>query len=278
MEQKDIEKQDVCRILSKRGYQNPQLVGEGAFSRVYRAWDERGNRMVACKTSRKKEMLAREAGYLVRIRHPLFVRAFDYFVEEDIGILVMEYVYGCSVGELLCRRKKLSVKQTVRIGMALADGLKYLHEEEKALIYRDLKPDNILVREDGAIKLVDMGCAGERGSREIAGSRGFAAPEQLLGNAPADTCTDVYGLGKVLLQILTPKAPVGLQQILESCTRAKQEERIPDMRFLMRMLAPYDTKAARKRYFFRFAGHALHNPMIHFQCEQSICLFSTINS
>lgn len=273
--QQEMVRLDIGEVLEKRGYQNPQLVGEGTFSKVYRAWDVKEKCMVACKVSTKKEMLIREAGYLTQIKHPLFVSVFDCFVEGEIGVLVMEYVYGCSLNKLLCRRGKLSVPQTVRMGMDLADGLKYLHERETALIYRDLKPENIMIREDGTVKLIDMGCVGVRGSREIAGSRGYAAPEQLLGNAPADACTDVYGLGKVLLQVLPSKAPEGLRQILESCIRAEREDRIPDMRFLMRLLEPYDRLGGRRRWGVPFWDHAAPNTLHYFYCQQNICLFST---
>ena len=268
---------DIGEILQKRGYQNPLLVGEGAFSRVYRVWDIKRNRMVACKVSSNHAMLAKEAVYLAQIKHPLFVSFFDYFVEKDIGILVMEYVYGCGLDKLLCRRGKMSVPQTIRIGMDLADGLKYLHEREKPLVYRDLKPENIMIREDGAVKLIDMGCVGERGCRGIAGSRGYAAPEQLLGNAPADAYTDIYGLGKVLLQVLPSKAPENLRRILERCTRAEREDRIPDMRFLMHLLVPYDKTSGRIRCGVPFLGHTVHDSWYHFRCEQNTCLFSTIN-
>ncbi len=251
------------QILQRKGYRTPLLVGEGAFSRVYRAWDEKKRRMVACKVSGKKAMLEREAEYLSGIKHPLFVSFFDYFEENDKAVLVMEYVYGSSLKTLLARRGKMSARQTVRMGLELADGLKYLHERDSAVIHRDIKPEHILIREDGAVKLIDMGCAGAGGSLGIAGSRGYAAPEQLLGNAPADAGMDVYGLGMVLLQMLPAEAPKGLWQILETCTRAEKAERVPDMRFLMGLLKSCNLKRKKRIQY---------NALTKFQYELNVCL------
>ncbi len=239
-EQQRIEEQ----WLIQYGYMCPELEGTGAFARVYRAWDEKRCRMVACKIGENENVWRREVEALRRIAHPLFATCYDSFCRDNRQVIVMEYVSGTTLSTLLARRGILCERVAHRIVLELAEGLRYLHESPEPLIYRDVKPENIIIREDGAVKLIDLGCVGSPGSKSVAGSRGFAAPEQLLGKDPIGFYSDVYGVGKVLQKMLGEDAKSALADVAEACVRSCAEERIPDMRFLLGELS--DVKQGKK--------------------------------
>lgn len=189
---------------AKRGYRFIRVIGEGAFSRVYLAEAGDGRRY-ACKISGELKMLEREAEMLSRLYHPMFPAYIDYVEKSGEGMLVMEYISGESLGQLLQLRGGLSARQTIRIARELADGLQYLQERQPAILYRDLKPENIMVCQDGHIKLVDFGCACYQTaqSRARVGTPGFAPPEQLIEGGTAGLYSDVYGMGRVLQSVMT---------------------------------------------------------------------------
>ena len=127
-------------------------------------------------------MLEREAKVLEGLHHPLYPEFYAFWREAEIGILLREYVEGDSLEKVL-KQRRFSASQTVRIGLMLAEGLGYLHELPERLLFRDVKPANVILTQSGGVKLIDLGCVcsmeGETTSR--AGSPGFAAPEQLHG-------------------------------------------------------------------------------------------------
>jgi len=195
-------------VMGKSGsdYRFLRVIGEGAFSRVYLAEDGKGRRY-ACKVSREVKMLEREAEILRGLYHPLFPAYIDYEEREETGRLVMEYISGRNLGRMIRLRGGFSPRQAMRIAVELADGLRYLHERQPAVLYRDLKPDNIMVCENGHIKVVDFGCAcylDTRG-REQAGTPGFAPPEQLTEEGMAGIYSDVYGLGMTMRSVMAEK-------------------------------------------------------------------------
>ncbi|MCM1541946.1 MAG: serine/threonine protein kinase [Blautia sp.] len=180
-----------------------RTLGEGAFSQVYLAEDKNGN-PYACKVSREIKMLRREAEMLSRLYHPLFPAYLGYEESGGTGRLFMEYIPGRSLGQLARRRGGFSATQAMRITEELADGLRYLHERQPTVLYRDLKPDNIIVCEDGHVKIVDLGCAcvlDEQGGERV-GTPGFAPPEQLSAGRTAGIYSDVYGLGRTIQNVV----------------------------------------------------------------------------
>lgn len=231
-------------VLENLGFREIRLVGKGMFASVYRGWDEKNNRYVACKVSTGQDILRRESGYLQKLEHPLFADYYDYAQRGELSILVTEYIWGRTLETLLLHRGRLSVKESVRIGGELAQGLRWLHEMREPVIYRDLKPANIMIREDGSVKLIDLGCAGPLNDRAIAGSRGYAAPEQLLGNIASGPYSDVYGLGKVMLDMNSYEDDRYMRRLLDKCVRVRIEERVPDMRAFLYEL---NQKHRRKR-------------------------------
>lgn len=152
-------------------------------------------------------MLRREAEILSRLHHPLFPAYMGYEERGGTGKIVMEYISGRNLGQMIRLRGGFSARQAMRIAEELADGLRYLHERQPPILYRDLKPENIMVCQDGHIKLIDFGCAccQEAQSGERVGTPGFAPPEQLAAGEDAGIYSDVYGLGRTIQSVMTKR-------------------------------------------------------------------------
>lgn len=245
------------RILGKKGYVCGRLLGKGAFSRVYYVEDAAGGGGLACKVSGNRELLRREADIMGRLAHPLFPAFYGFWQEAGSGFLLMEYVPGCSAEEMIGRRGSFRPGQVARFGMELAEGLLYLHDRPEKLLFRDIKPANIIIRQDGRIRLLDFGCVCSMRDKPgaYAGSLGYAAPEQLRGDGILTAACDVYGLGRTLERFLGAEGETqggsgreragdcrwgtgkSLLRILEECTRPEPSRRIPDMRAVMDALA-----------------------------------------
>lgn len=244
------------KALAVRGYEVIRFLGEGAFSTVVlvgkqaltqhqHARERRGGMQAeslsdsaACKISNQTGLALREAEILAGIEHPLFPQYLGVWQEGEKVYLLMEYVSGSNLEALLTRRGSFSEKQIVRIGLELAEGLKYLHELPEPILYRDLKPANILLRQDGRVKLLDLGCACTTGRQTaLAGTPEYAAPEQLKSGSVLTAASDVYGLGKTLQAMAGRKCGKGLKQVIAACIKDSPRERIPDMRGVISALA-----------------------------------------
>ena len=190
--------------LEGRGYIVRRLLGQGAFSRVYGVEEQGTGRRAACKISENLKLFKREERILKKLRHPLFPEYYGSWQEGDRGYLLMEEILGENLASLIKRGRRFSVYQVAETGMELAEGLLYLHESLPAILFRDVKPDNIMLRRDGRVKLLDFGCACEADTdiRERAGTPGFAAPEQLCRGGEQTGSCDVYGLGRTLQELL----------------------------------------------------------------------------
>ena len=190
-------------VLAGRRYVRHGLLGQGTYSDVYCIEDGADGRRYACKVSWRAEMLEREAQVLKEVRHPLYPKFAAFWRAAGLGILLREYVSGRSLEEMLGRRH-FSAAQTIRAGLELAAGLMYLHGLGEGLLFRDVKPGNIIVGQDGGLKLIDLGCVCPLGAEVAsrAGSPGFAAPEQLRDGGVLSASCDVYGLGKTLEAML----------------------------------------------------------------------------
>lgn len=245
--------------LNQWGYKTLEHLGKGAFAQVYLVKKNATGLLYACKVSDKKEMLQRESLILQQITYPLFPVFHDFKQSAQAAYLFMEYVPGANLKTLITKQGALSEKRTIEIAMELAKGLEYLHERKPPILYRDLKPDNIMVKEDGSVKLLDFGSAGQPDTvnHVITGTPGFAAPEQWEAGGNVSFYSDVYGLAKVMyymlsaekpesvdcrkgkLKISTRKIHRGVKCLLEDCLRRDTGERIPDMRCFLRRLEPY---------------------------------------
>lgn len=254
----------IVRTLLAHGLSVEGKIGEGSFSKVYLTRDARGRR-IACKVSAggNAAKLREEASALqVCVRNPLFPKFYNYFEVEDMGFLLMEYVKGVTLRE--AASVGLFEETCWKIIMQLVDGLVHL-QDEVGLLYRDWKPENVLLERSGRARMVDLGCACSVLSDEtaIVGTSGFAAPEQMRGERISRSA-DVYGLGKLAAFLLAhaiheeekeekalgKRKPGGKwllrkreshaaaidrrrKEIIRACIRENPEERFPDMESLL---------------------------------------------
>lgn len=239
-------------ILESRGYECAELLGQGAFSTVYCVRDKADSHLYACKISENIPLLEREAKLLSRLRHPLFPEYASFRQEAGLGFLLREYIDGVCLEAMLREERYFTVEQTVHIGLELAAGLLYLHERPECFLFRDVKPANVVVCREGGVKLIDLGCvcSAEGKITSRAGTKGFAAPEQLQeenvsgGEIRLTTACDVYGLGRTLQAMLRRgkgflargRKRKKLDRILEGCTKENVSDRFSGMREVMEAL------------------------------------------
>lgn len=215
------------------------MIGQGAFSKVYRMTEQVTGEQVACKISEHIAMLKAEWELLCSLEHPLIPGVYEWREEGGYGFLFLEYVPGNNLEEYIRKNGKLSGRKAIGLGKVLAEGLCYLHEQKYSIIFRDLKPANIMLGEDGSVKLLDFGSAVRLQDigTDISGTRGYAAPEQWIDWEKIGCHSDVYALGKVLVFAMNPVwARRWFRRLLKDCTRERVEERIPNMRCFLTVL------------------------------------------
>lgn len=237
-------------------------IGEGAFSQVVRVQSEQTGEKYACKRSKNIAMLWREYCVGIDLEHPLFPKMYDFWQDGDYGYLLMEYVPGTDVKRMLERRKHFSVKQTIYVGMELAEGLLYLHEGKNPAVFRDIKPENIIIRQDGRVKLLDLGCVCSKDVpvNSRAGSPGFAAPEQFEEGRTLDETCDVYALARTMEEMLGTKAGASrkLRALLDMGTEKEVKRRIPDMRLFLNLLGELEASGGKPSGLFYKRGVLCH--------------------
>lgn len=210
-------------------YKVIRLLGKGAFAEVYLVKDRCGG-VYACKMGEREEMLKREADCQRGMIHPLFPIFYDFWQEGGRGYILMEYVPGESLEGILRRKGRFRRKEAAEVGVCLAEGLRYLHERGEPLVFRDVKPSNVMLTPEGSVKLLDPGCACSPGkSNDRAGTPGFGAPEQFEPEGMLTPAADVYGLGRTLQEMLGENNRGLLKKITDKCTVFDPEERLPDM-------------------------------------------------
>ncbi len=199
-------------------------VGHGARSVVYRG--RRGERTVAVKLLRRAThgegrtqalLVRREAAALASLRHPCFVEILEVGEAHEQPYLVMEYVAGRTLAELIARGK-LSEAQTARIGHTVAVALTEVHR--RGMVHRDIKPQNILLADAGGLKIIDFGFATHAHTQgdpaEVAGTFLYSAPEQTgMLRRPLDGRADLYALGAVLFECIAGRPPFLVAEVSE---------------------------------------------------------------
>jgi serine/threonine protein kinase len=213
------------KTLLKQRYRILRTVGKGGMGAVYEAEDiDLGDRLVAVKEMSQhslktpQELAAaadnfkREAHLLAKLNNPHLPSIHDYFTENGRWYLVMSFIPGETLLQYLhAKGERLPVEETLHIGVELCEVLGYLHSQQPPIIFRDLKPSNIMRTPDGQIYLIDFGIArhfkpGQTRDTAIFGSLGYAAPEQ-YGSSQTTPRSDIYSLGVILYQMLTGLRP-----------------------------------------------------------------------
>jgi serine/threonine protein kinase len=210
------------RLLQDR-YLILQKLAQGGQSAVYLVADTLGaSAHYALKEMSESELnlaerkqavadFQREADMLRLLNHPALAKVYSTFVEDAKHYMVMEYVAGRNLEEALAEAgKPLAEAQVVSWGIALCDVLAYLHQQDPPIIYRDLKPSNIIVRTDQTVKLIDFGIARFQQTNQskdtvCLGTDGYAPIEQYSGKT--EPSSDIYALGATLYHLLTNKVP-----------------------------------------------------------------------
>lgn len=228
-------------------YELQEQIGAGGSSVVYLAWDRHLERYVAIKANKQPEkseeadVLKKEMETLKALNHPMLPAVYDYFQEKE-QYLVMEYIEGESLHNFIEREGNIPEEQVYEWALQLAELLSYLHAQKPPVLYRDMKPDNIIICPDGNLRVIDFGTAlraryDRREPEKLAGTVGYAAPEQLAitnGHAiperltgtveyryesgtGADERSDIYTLGATMYHMLTghnpARPPYGLRPI-----------------------------------------------------------------
>ncbi|MHB8033673.1 serine/threonine protein kinase [Clostridium botulinum] len=199
-------------------YELLEKVGEGGMATVYKAKCHYLNRFVAIKILKEQfcsdkefvEKFKREATSVASLSDNNIVNIYDVGSENNIHYIVMEYVDGKTLKELIVEKGKIDPKETVRISKQIASALVCAHRNN--IIHRDIKPHNILVTKEGIVKVTDFGIAKASNSATITnsskvmGSAHYFSPEQAKGSF-VDSRTDIYSLGIVMYEMLVGKVP-----------------------------------------------------------------------
>src|SRR5215213_758196 len=202
-------------------YRIVRQLGKGGMGAVYEAVDERLHRTVALKetladTEELKRAFEREARLLANLRHSVLPKVIDHFTENDGQFLVMEFIPGNDLGDLLTRRSRpFSPAEVRRWADDLLDALDYLHTFDPPIIHRDIKPSNLKLTAQGKIVLLDFGLAKGTAGHMTRTSSGmsvvgytlnYAALEQIQGERTSPR-SDLYSLAATLYQLLTGRMP-----------------------------------------------------------------------
>jgi hypothetical protein len=205
-------------LIAER-YELEELVGTGGMSSVFRARDAQLDRRVAIKILHEHyaadpeylERFRREARAVARLSHPNIVTVIDRGDDGGRQYIVFEHVEGENLKELVVRSGRLPVRRALELALDVANGLSFAHE--RGLVHRDVKPQNVLLSQEGEVKVTDFGIArslhvdhGVTQTGTVLGTGEYLAPEQASGQ-PVSPATDVYSLGVVLWELLTGEVP-----------------------------------------------------------------------
>ncbi|MCB9676850.1 MAG: serine/threonine protein kinase [Alphaproteobacteria bacterium] len=200
-------------------YEVLQKVGEGGMATVYRGRHTTLDRDVAIKvlhphlssSTRNRKRFAREARAIEHLRHENILEIFDYSgIDSGDCYIITEFVDGQTLTALVEERGRLPSELVAVIGVRLCRALGYAHAS--GILHRDMKPDNVMVRDDGTVKLMDFGIARFLDESQVTltgalvGSPAFMSPEQAV-EAPLDTRSDLFSLGTVLFYLVTGELP-----------------------------------------------------------------------
>lgn len=261
-------------------YRILSVIGQGGMSTVYLAMHEKLKQKWAVKEISMEycenyEMISRqlivEADILKRLDHPGLPKIVDIIEKKDAIWMVMEFVEGKTLKEILNERGRIDEKEILIWGKQLCEVLSYLHSRKPSIIYRDLKPENIILKKTGRLVLIDFGTAREYSYKNnvcdamYLGTKGYAAPEQYGGMGQTDERTDIYCLGVTLYSLLTgynPEKPpykiysekywgehisLEMKSVLLKCIQLEPEKRYQNCKELAYAFSQIDYKGQEKK-------------------------------
>lgn len=254
-------------------YEVLKEIGKGGMSTVYLAMDKRLNKQWAVKEIKKVandknneivvQSLLIEANMMKKLDHPSLPRIVDIIDNGKTIYVVMDYIEGESLDKILASSGAQPQEKVIEWAKQLCDVLRYLHSQNPPIIYRDMKPANVMLKPEGTLKVIDFGIAREFKEHNIAdtvslGTRGYAAPEQFGGMGQTDARTDIYCLGVTLYHLVTGQNPSeppyemypirmwnsalssGLEAIITKCTQLNPMDRYQNCEELMYALKHYN--------------------------------------
>lgn len=270
---------NIGQIIDDK-YEILTLIGQGGMSKVYLARDRRLNKQWAVKEIQKKardknnevvvQSAIAEANMIKQLDHPSIVRIVDIIDEPDVIYIIEDYIEGETLNTLLEDQGAQPQELVIEWAMQICEAFEYLHTRKPPIIYRDMKPSNVMVRPDGNIKIIDFGIAREYKEQSSAdtvslGTKGYAAPEQFGGKGQTDARTDIYCLGVTLYHLVTGQSPCdppyeiypirhwnpqldpGLEAIIEKCTQLNPGDRYQSCAELLYALQHYEENGAEYR-------------------------------
>ncbi len=252
-------------------YEVLKQIGKGGMSKVFLSMDQRLNKQWAIKEIRKTtglnneimvNSILEEAHLMKKLDHPALPRIVDIIENRDTIYVVMDYIEGNSLDRIIAQQGPQDQEVVIEWAKQLCDVLGYLHRQKPPIIYRDMKPANIMLKPEGYLKLIDFGIAREYKEENLAdttvlGTRGYAPPEQ-HGARQTDARSDIYALGMTLHHILTgvdprpadyiyypirywkPELSGGLERIIDKCTALDPKDRYQNCNELMYALEHYE--------------------------------------
>ena len=257
-------------------------IGKGGMSIVYLCINEKANKQWAVKEVRKngnasseviRQNLLTETSILKKLHYPHLPSIIDVIDQDDTYLILMDYVEGRTLKAILDERGALPQEKVVDWAIQLASTLMYLHRQDPPIIYRDMKPANVMLKPDGNVVLIDFGTAREYkddsdGDTTCLGTKGYAAPEQYGGKGQTDARTDIYNLGATMYQLVTGKNPTkppyeirpirqwnpalssGLESIIVKCTKSDPDERyqsVAELKFALEHYREFETEYISKK-------------------------------
>ena len=242
----------VGKTLEGR-YKFVDIIGKGGMSVVYKVFDTKLEKNWAIKQVEKNsteldKQLEMEAEILKKVDHPALPRIVDVFENNKNILILMDFIDGISLDKKLEAEKFIDESEVILYAKTLCDALAYLHNQSpNPIIYRDLKPSNIMITKSGKLKLIDFGIAREYKEDStkdtlILGTEAYAAPEQIA-NHRTDKRTDIYSLGATIYHLATGKSKLevpygfiaarlinssvseGLEKIIDKCVKENPNER-----------------------------------------------------
>lgn len=248
-------------VLDNR-YKVIEKIGVGGMADVYRGYDELLGRMVAIKILHANfasdegfvGRFKREAQNAGRLSHPNIVSMYDVGYDQGYHYIIMEYVEGKTLKEYIQERGNLSIDESVKFAVAIAEGLEHAHA--MGIVHCDIKPHNMLITKSGRLKVTDFGIARAVNSQNtmmytnsVMGSAHYLSPEQASGKS-IDGSTDIYSLGVVLYEMLTGRVPYEGDTPIAVALKHVKDKLVPPTRYnpsIPPLLESVVMKALQKR-------------------------------